>query len=56
MVPEPITPCRCVERTVTTREELLLKDGKFVLVKMQFECCECGKYAAVKILDSEDKS
>jgi hypothetical protein len=55
MVLEPIAPCRCVERTITTREELLLKDGEFVRVKIQFECCECGKYAAVKILDSEEK-
>jgi hypothetical protein len=55
MVPEPITPCQCVARTFTTREELLLKDGKFVRVKMRFECCECGKYAVVKILDSEEK-
>jgi hypothetical protein len=54
-VPEPIAPCRCVERTVTTQEELVLKDGKFVRVKMQFECCECGLYAVVKILDGEEK-
>jgi hypothetical protein len=54
-VPKPIAPCRCVERAVTIREELVLKDGKFVRVKMQFECCECGRYAVVKILDGEEK-
>lgn len=55
MVPEPIAPCRCAERTVTTREELVVKDGKFVRMKLQFECCECGRYAVVKILDGEEK-
>jgi len=56
MVSQPIAPCACVERTVTTWDELVGKEGKFVLVRMQFECCECGKRAVVKILDSEEKS
>ena len=55
MVKEQVGPCGCVERTITTREELVLKDGKFVRVRMQFECCECGRSAVVKILDSEEK-
>lgn len=53
MVPEPIAPCRCIERTITTREELFLKDGEFVRVKVQFECCECGRCAVIKILDDK---
>ncbi len=53
MVQLPIAPCSCIERTVTIREEIVLVHDKLVRVKMQFECCECGKCAVVKILDSE---
>jgi hypothetical protein len=27
-----------------------------VRVKVQFECCECGRCAVVKILDGEEKT
>jgi hypothetical protein len=32
-----------------------MRGDKLVRVRMQFECCECGKSAVVKILDSEEK-
>ena len=54
--PAPIVPCHCVERFVTTWEEVVPKDGGFVRVKVQFECCECGRCAVVKILDDKGET
>lgn len=49
-------PCHCVERYVVMWEEVVAKDGRLVSVKVQFECCECGRSAAVKILDDKENS
>lgn len=53
MSSSPNAMCGCVERYVATWEEVVAKDSGFVRVKVQFECCECGRSAAVKILDDE---
>ena len=55
MAATPITPCHCVERYLVMREEVVAKDGGLVRVKVQFECCECGRTAVVKILDDKEK-
>jgi hypothetical protein len=50
----PAVPCNCVERYIATWEEVVTKDGAQERVKIQFECCECGRCAVVKILDDEE--
>ena len=54
MSSSPNAMCGCIERYVATWEEVVAKDGGFVRVKVQFECCECGRSAAVKILDDKN--
>jgi hypothetical protein len=51
----PIMRCSCVERYVATWEEVVPKNSEIVRVKIQFECCECGRWAVVKILDDKEK-
>jgi hypothetical protein len=44
-----------IERYVATWEEVVPKDGALMRVKVQFECCECGRCAVVKILNDREE-
>lgn len=55
MTSSPTSPCDCIKRHVETWDEDVIKDGRIVRLKIQFECCECGRCAVVKVLDEEEK-